>query len=431
MRFAVSVLVIACPCALGLATPTAVMVGTGVAAKHGILVKGGGAALQMASTVSIIVFDKTGTLTLGKPTVTDSVVLGVEKAGPRDAVLVDIGESSESTTVVTAKQEGPMQTEEDVWNLVAYVEGTSVHPLASAATAYASPRAGTGAGRSGVVGDGWTVEEVKEEAGMGLSCRIVKGAEVWMAVVGSRRWVVDVNSCLGGAGGVLAKVDGWQGDGKTVVYVGLREQRDKPRDGKLVCVMAVSDPVRESAKETVAALQGMGIRVVMVTGDQMATAQAVAREVGILKGDVVAGCLPMDKGVKVRELKEDGGVPGKGKVVAFAGDGINDSIALASADVGIALGGGSDIAIESASAVLLRSDLHDIVTLLRLSRTVLRRIYVNMAGAFAYNVIGIPVAAGVLSGYGFVLDPWMAGGAMALSSVTVVTSSLALKLFRA
>ncbi|KAJ3063686.1 ATPase Cu transporting protein 7B [Podochytrium sp. JEL0797] len=159
----------------------------------------------------------------------------------------------------------------------------------------------------------------------------------------------------------------------------------------------------------------------------MATARAVAREVGILEGDVVAGCLPMDKGVKVRELKEV--VGGKGKVVAFAGDGINDSIALASADVGIAFGGGSDIAIESASAVLLRSDLHDIVTLLRLSRTVLLRIYVNMAGAFACNVIGIPVAAGVLSGYGFVLDPWMAGGAMALSSV--VTSSLALKLFRA
>ncbi|KAJ3065736.1 serine/threonine protein kinase Ran1 [Podochytrium sp. JEL0797] len=432
MQFAVAVLVIACPCALGLATPTAVMVGTGVAAKYGILVKGGGAALQMASQVSTIVFDKTGTLTLGKPTVTDSVVLVPNNASsPQDSVSVDMSESSEVTTLAVVKDDGPLRTEEDVWNLVAYVEGTSVHPLASAATAYATPRAGTGAGRTGVVGDGWTVEEVKEEAGMGLSCRVVKGGEVWMAYVGSRRWVVDVNECHDGAGGVLGKVDGWQGDGKTVVYVGLREQREKPRDGKLVCMMAVSDPVRESARETVEALQGMGIRVVMVTGDQMATARAVAREVGILEGDVVAGCLPMDKGVKVRELKEDRGVPGKGKVVAFAGDGINDSIALASADVGIALGGGSDIAIESASAVLLRSDLHDIVTLLKLSRTVLRRIYINMAGAFAYNVIGIPIAAGVLSWSGFVLDPWMAGLAMALSSVTVVTSSLALKLFRA
>ncbi|KAJ3063685.1 hypothetical protein HDU98_000524 [Podochytrium sp. JEL0797] len=193
----------------------------GVAAKYGILVKGGGAALQMASKVSIIVFDKTGTLTLGKPTVTDS------------AVLVWRGKMA-------------LRTEEEVWNLVAYVEGTSVHPLASAATAYASPRAGAQSGRSGVVGDAWTVEEVKEEAGMGLSCRVVKGGEVWMAYVGSRRWVVDVNSCKGKARGVEGK---------------------KHRDGKLVCVMAVLDPVRESARETVAALQGMGIRVVMVTGD--------------------------------------------------------------------------------------------------------------------------------------------------------------------
>ncbi|KAJ3234009.1 hypothetical protein HDU81_001771 [Chytriomyces hyalinus] len=224
----------------------------------------------------------------------------------------------------------------------------------------------------------------------------------------------------------------WETDGKTSVYVGLFETGDGGVKS-IIAALAISDPPRATSFATVAALRGMGIRVLMMTGDQRTTAEAVAKLVGIEAQDVIAGCLPADKGNHVKLVKQELVSHGGFGKVAFAGDGINDSIALAHADVGIALGGGSDIAIESASAVLLRSELSDIVTLVKLSRTVLTRIYFNMGGAFLYNVIGIPVAAGVfyVVGRGFTLAPWIAGLAMALSSVTVVVSSLALKLFRA
>ncbi|KAJ3291094.1 serine/threonine protein kinase Ran1 [Rhizoclosmatium sp. JEL0117] len=435
LNFGIAVLVIACPCALGLATPTAVMVGTGIAAKYGILIKGGGAALQTASTVKTIIFDKTGTLTKGKPTVTDSLITFT--AATIKAVSKKV---STDTFVSSATENYPIVSERDLWSLLAYTESFSSHPLATAAAIYALPRSGDGV-KQGSLGSGWKISSVQEIAGMGISANLESSEAAegvhYEAFVGSRRWVVETNGCVFGSEVVDETVNEWQGEGKTAVFVGMRvidlfwKPVEEEQGGKLLCVLAISDPPREASAGTVKKLQAMGIRVVMMTGDQHATALAVARQVGIASKDVIAGCLPLDKGTKVLEIKEMADKM-KGGKVAFAGDGINDSIALASADVGIALGGGSDIAIESASAVLLRSELSDIVTLLKLSRTVLNRIYLNMGGAFIYNIIGIPIAAGVLyvPADGFMLSPWIAGLAMALSSVTVVVSSLALKLFK-
>ncbi|KAI9338795.1 hypothetical protein BDR26DRAFT_838059 [Obelidium mucronatum] len=459
LNFAIAVLVIACPCALGLATPTAVMVGTGVAAKYGILVKGGGAALQMASAVKTIIFDKTGTLTVGKPTVTDSIVtLG----GADDNFTENKRVNSMTSFDTFANAEGgddgaaPLVTEKELFTLISIMESSSSHPLATAAMNYAIPRSRAKNQSMAVtkpdevissstpVGNGWQVGQVKEVAGMGLEAQLVHPEKSsssfnFKAFIGSKRWVMDTNECIPPTDAefdaVCKKVDLWQSEGKTAVYVGVRQYKGTRSLGgtaRLLCVLAISDPPRTTTFQTVAALKKMGIRVVMMTGDQPATAKAVARMVGIDSENVIAGCMPMDKGNKVLEIKEQQKAVNKKWKVAFAGDGINDSIALANADVGIALGGGSDIAIESASAVLLRSELSDIVILLKLSRTVLRRIYINMGGAFIYNIVGIPIAAGVLyfPANGFMLSPWIAGLAMALSSVTVVLSSLALKLFR-
>ncbi|KAJ3231566.1 ATPase Cu transporting protein 7B [Chytriomyces hyalinus] len=418
LNFAIAVLVIACPCALGLATPTAVMVGTGVAAQHGILVKGGGAALQMASEIKTIIFDKTGTLTLGKPTVTDAFIHTPKNEQP----------SNPSRPLLNSSDE--------IYSLIAYAESSSTHPLAVAATAYATARTGTLP--RGTIGPNWTAGEVREVAGMGLSIDILYTgtdaslqSRTFLAVIGSRRWVEATNHCTFPSEEYNACIQEWERDGKTSVYAGLFETGAGV--GSILGVLAISDPPRVTSFATVAALRGMGVRVLMMTGDQRTTAEAVAKLVGIEAQDVIAGCLPADKGNRVKLVKQELVSHGGSGKVAFAGDGINDSIALANADVGIALGGGSDIAIESASAVLLRSELSDIVTLVKLSRTVLNRIYLNMGGAFLYNVIGIPVAAGAFyfAGNGFMLAPWIAGLAMALSSVTVVVSSLALKLFRA
>ncbi|KAJ3031437.1 UNVERIFIED_CONTAM: serine/threonine protein kinase Ran1 [Siphonaria sp. JEL0065] len=449
LNFAIAVLVIACPCALGLATPTAVMVGTGVAAKYGILVKGGGAALQTASAVKTIIFDKTGTLTIGKPTVTDSIIslvspptsTSAEKKKQRVISMLSYETIQNEDSADNSNE--PLTNEQDLFSLIAITESSSSHPLATAATAYGVPRAHSGL-ENGFVGGGWKVGEVQEVAGMGISTQLVhpdftEGGLNYKAFIGSKRWVVDTNECQAPTEAlyqqVFQKVDLWQSEGKTAVYVGFRAYYgDKPvsESAKLLCVLGISDPPRETTLGTVKALKKMGIRVVMMTGDQPATARAIARLVGIDPENVIAGCMPMDKGTKVLEIKEQLQQQYKGAKIAFAGDGINDSIALANADVGIALGGGSDIAIESASAVLLRSELSDIVILLKLSRVVLNRIYINMGGAFIYNIIGIPIAAGVLyfPADGFMLSPWIAGLAMALSSVTVVVSSLALKLFR-
>ncbi|KAJ3195595.1 ATPase Cu transporting protein 7B, partial [Entophlyctis luteolus] len=402
LNFAISVLVIACPCALGLATPTAVMVGTGVAAKYGILAKGGGIALQTASRIKTIVFDKTGTLTMGKPTVTDCIV-----AEPPRGI--------------------PLNLPGDFYSAVSFVEGFSAHPLAIAAMSYSLERMRKIGSNPSIIGDGaWKIVDVEETAGMGLSARMTtilpvaySSSSVFKIVIGSRKWVVETHNCPDTS--VAKSVENWQNDGKTAVYVGFRVEDDEAKGGILLGVLAISDPPRLTSQETVQKLQHMGIRVIMMTGDQPATAQAVAKLVGIHPEDVIAGCMPEDKGRRVKQIRNEAA----GGKVGFAGDGINDSIALANADVGIAIGGGSDIAIESASVVLLRSELGDIVTLVKLSRTVLNRIYINMGGAFVYNTLGIPIAAGVFFwAGGFVLAPWIAGLAMALSSVGVHGKSI-------
>ncbi|KAJ3218246.1 ATPase Cu transporting protein 7B [Dinochytrium kinnereticum] len=420
MKFAVSVLVIACPCALGLATPTAVMVGTGVAAKYGILIKGGGAALQIGSSVSTIIFDKTGTLTSGKPTVTDSIFLLPGSNDPSSSII---------------------QSEADLLSLISKTESSSTHPLAKAAVDFCKLKLDKAAENCDSL---FEVIDIVETPGMGLAATVVQSElkQARRIFVGSRRWVVEANGCGKSSGGfsiysALERVEAWQQSGSSPVFIGWKDltsgNADRSREGTLLAILGISDPPHKSSLLAVDKLTRMGKRVVLLTGDHRATALAVAASVGISDENVIADCLPADKGYAVEKIMQDVSRRSRrgqkrGPKVAFVGDGINDSIALAKADLGVAMGAGSDVAIESASAVLLRSDPFDIPALLTLSSIVMRRIRWNLLAAFGYNIIGIPVAAGVL--YPFIhirLAPWMAGLAMALSSVCVVISSLALR----
>ncbi|KAI8848768.1 E1-E2 ATPase-domain-containing protein [Chytridium lagenaria] len=420
MKFAVAVLVIACPCALGLATPTAVMVGTGVAAKYGVLIKGGGAALQMGSSVSTIIFDKTGTLTSGEPAVTESLFLLPPTPDPNASFISSDGE---------------------LLSLISKTESSSTHPLAKAAVDFCKARL---AGSAAEVGRLFEVTDIVETPGMGLAATVIRKDvnQSRRVFVGSRRWVIESNRCTKTALDVdlqnsLQKVESWQNSGCSPIFVGWKDPivrtDDHRTEGNLLAVLGVSDPPHKNSFKAVEMLTKMGKRVVLLTGDHRATALAVASTVGILEENVIADCLPADKGFAVENIMREtvqGSHRGRrsGGKVAFVGDGINDSIALAKADLGVAMGAGSDIAIESASAVLLRSDPLDIPALLHLSTVVMRRIRWNLVAAFGYNIVGIPVAAGVL--YPFLhirLAPWMAGLAMALSSVCVVVSSLALR----
>jgi Cu+-exporting ATPase len=366
---AVAVLIIACPCAMGLAVPTAVMVSTGKGAELGVLIKGG-EALQRAGDVRTVVLDKTGTITEGRPTVTD-IVAAAAWAGREDELL----------------------------RLAASVEASSEHPLADAIVRRAkdaglalaeaeSFQSVTGRGATGVV-DGRAV---------------VIGNEALMADYGLR---VDA---LADAAGRLA------GDGKTPVYVDV--------DGELAGVLAVADPIKASSREAIARLHRMGLQVVMLTGDNPRTADAVARQAGVDR--VVAGVQPEGKLAENRRLQESG------QVVAMVGDGINDAPALAQADVGIAIGTGTDVAIEASDVTLMRGDLRGVASAIALSRRTMRTMKQNLFWAFVYNVVGIPIAAGVLyPALGLLLSPILASAAMAFSSVSVVANSLRLRRFRA
>jgi len=348
----VTVLIIACPCAMGLATPTAIMVGTGAGASRGVLIKGG-EALETAHRISTLVLDKTGTITEGKPQVTDVVLLGTRS---REEVLV----------------------------LAAAVESRSEHPLAQSIV-----RAAEGLARE-------SVTEFATKTGEGVS-----------GLVGGKRVRV------GRAPAGLAEASALAARARTPVLVEV--------DGTPVAVLGIADPIRATSKEAIAALRARGIRVVMLTGDRKDVAEEVAREVGIT--DLHAGVLPEDKSAIVGQLVDE-----KSGVVAMVGDGINDAPALARADVGIAMGGGTDIAIEAADVTLMRSDLRSVVDAIDLSRATMRTIRQNLFWAFAYNVIGIPIAAGALwPAFHVQLSPIFASAAMALSSVTVVTNSLRLR----
>jgi Cu+-exporting ATPase len=368
---AVAVLIIACPCAMGLAVPTAVMVSTGRGAEAGVLIKGG-EALQRAGAVTVVVLDKTGTVTEGRPTVTELV-----PAPGAPGVVADEGE---------------------LLRLVASVEAMSEHPLADAVVGYARER--------GIALD--TADGFRSVTGRGV-----------VGVVGGRAVSVG-NALLMGDDGVDAsplrgEAERLAEQGRTPMYAAV--------DGVLAGLIAVADPVRETSRAAIRRLHAMGLEVVMLTGDNARTAHAVAREAGIRT--VVAEVLPEGKVAEVRRLQA------AGKVVAMVGDGINDAPALAQADVGIAIGTGADIAMEAADVTLMRGDLHGVATAITLSRKTMRTMKQNLFWAFVYNVVGIPVAAGVLyPAFGILLSPVLASAAMAFSSVSVVGNSLRLRAAR-
>ncbi len=366
----IAVLIIACPCALGLATPTSIMVGTGKGAENGILIRGA-EALETAHKINAIVFDKTGTLTKGKPEVTDIIAVSSQQSA---------------------------DSEKDILQLAASAEKGSEHPLGEA-----------------------IVNKAKER-GIGL-----KDPEDFQAVPGHgiKARFDGKNICLGNAnfmndesiniGGLAIKAEQLSGEGKTSMFVAL--------DGKVIGIIAVADTLKENSIDAVKALHKLGIEVVMITGDNKRTAEAIARKAGIDR--VLAEVLPEDKANNIRKLQEEG------KTVAMVGDGINDAPALAQADVGIAIGTGTDVAIEASDITLISGDLTGVVASIALSKATIRNIKQNLFWAFAYNTILIPVAAGVLFPFlGILLNPMLAAAAMGLSSVTVVTNALRLRGFK-
>ncbi|KAI8909561.1 hypothetical protein EDD86DRAFT_190574 [Gorgonomyces haynaldii] len=382
----IAVLVIACPCALGLATPTAVMVGTGVAAKYGILVKGGGSALEKTHFMKRICFDKTGTLTEGKPTTTDCLFFDQMLPGNLTA--------------------------SEFYNIVYEMENSSDHPIARAISLYCRDK------RVNLTVQ-YNLGEVKEIPGKGMQCDIVLAdGKTYQMLIGNVRWMIEH-----GIPTLEQKHTGtlWQSLGKTTVYIGLKGER-----GYLLGMIGVADQIRPEARQVVKKLEERGIKVWMITGDNDMTARAVAQQVGIPPNQIKSQVLPHEKAREIQKLQEE--CLSTGGTVAMVGDGINDAVALAQSDVGIAIGAGTDVAIESAQIVLVKSDLTDILLLHRIATSTFHRIRLNFLWAFGYNIIGIPLAAGLF--YPYDLDPWMAGLAMALSSVSVVLSSLALKFFR-
>jgi Cu+-exporting ATPase len=367
---AVAVLIIACPCAMGLAVPTAVMVATGKGAELGILIKGG-EALQRAHEITTVVLDKTGTITEGKPAVTDVVVA----------------------------LDGPVADRDTLLALVASLEQRSEHPLAAAVVRYARARSLS------------LVEADRFEARAGLGARAwVGGSEVMAGNAALMREIgVDVSP-------LTAAADHFAEEGKTVLYVSVGK--------RAAGMIAVADTIRATSREGVGAINSMGIDMVMLTGDSDRAARAIAAQAGIER--VVSEVLPEAKAAEVKRLQ------GAGRVVAMVGDGINDAPALAQADVGIAIGSGTDIAMEASDITLMRGDLRGVAQAIALSRRTMRITRQNLFWAFIYNVIGIPVAAGALYPLlGVQLSPVIASAAMALSSVSVVSNSLRLRRFAA
>ncbi|MEG3938516.1 MULTISPECIES: heavy metal translocating P-type ATPase [unclassified Microcoleus] len=365
----VEVLIIACPCALGLATPTAVMVGTGKGAKNGILIKGA-ESLELAHKIQVIVLDKTGTLTEGKPTVTDFVTIkGTENSN-----------------------------ELKLLQLAASVERNSEHPVGEAVVRYAQSQEV----------DLTDVKDFEAIAGSGVR-GVVGGKPI---ALGTLRWMQELG-CDTEYLELRAKA--LEGDSKTVVWMAS--------EGKIEAILGIADALKPSSAQAVKALQKLGLEVAMLTGDNRATAESIARSVGITR--VFAEVRPDQKAAKIQALQ------GEGKIVAMVGDGINDAPALAASDVGIAIGTGTDIAIAASDITLISGDLQGIITAIQLSRATMRNIRENLFFAFIYNIAGIPIAAGVLYPiFGWLLSPILAGAAMAFSSVSVLTNALRLRNFK-
>uniref|UniRef100_A0A670YIF9 Copper-transporting ATPase 2 n=1 Tax=Pseudonaja textilis TaxID=8673 RepID=A0A670YIF9_PSETE len=398
LRFAfqtsITVLCIACPCSLGLATPTAVMVGTGVAAQNGILIKGG-KPLEMAHKVKTVMFDKTGTLTYGVPRVMRVLLLGdTEATLPLKKFLV----------------------------LVGTAEASSEHPLGMAVTRYCKEELGRE-----ILG---YCKDFQTVPGCGISCNVssietllgdeidsaflyMTGAAISHSVlIGNREWMR--RNGLHISSDIHEAMRDHEMKGHTAILVAI--------NGALCGMMAIADTVKPEAVLAMHILQNMGVDVVLITGDNRKTAKAIATQVGIRK--VYAEVLPSHKVAKVQELQTSG------RTVAMVGDGVNDSPALAQADVGIAIGTGTDVAIEAADVVLIHNNLLDVVASIHLSRKTVRRIQINLILALIYNLIGIPIAAGVFMPLGLVLQPWMGSAAMAASSISVLLSSLQLKCYK-
>jgi Cu+-exporting ATPase len=362
----IAVLVIACPCALGLATPTAIMVGTGKGAENGVLIKGG-EALETTHSIKTIVFDKTGTITEGKPVVTDIITNGI--------------------------------LEDEILILAASSEKGSEHPLGEAIVKEANDK-------------NLELKEIQQFnaiPGHGIEVKI----EEKNILLGNKKLMIEKNIDIA----MLSdESDRLAAEGKTPMYVAV--------DNTLSGIVAVADTVKPSSKKAIEALHNMGIKVAMITGDNKKTADAIAKQVGI--DIVLAEVLPEDKANEVKKLQ------GENMKVAMVGDGINDAPALAQSDVGIAIGSGTDVAIESADIVLMKSDLMDVITAIKLSKATIKNIKQNLFWAFGYNVLGIPVAMGILHVFGGpLLNPMIAAAAMSLSSVSVLTNALRLKNFKA
>jgi P-type Cu+ transporter len=364
----VGVLIIACPCALGLATPTSIMVGTGKGAEYGILIKGA-ESLELAHKIDIIVLDKTGTITQGKPTVTDFMTVSGTANGNELKLL----------------------------QLAGSIERNSEHPLADAIVRYAQTQ--------GVE----LVTATNFEAIAGSGVRGI--VDNHLVQIGTQLWMSE----LGIENRTLERPQQWEYLGRTVIYIAI--------DGKIAGAMGIVDAVKPTSIRAIQALQKLGLEVVMLTGDNRRTAETIAREVGI--NNVRAEVRPDRKAAIVKEFQRDG------KIVAMVGDGINDAPALAQADVGIAIGTGTDVAIAASDITLISGDLSGVVTAIQLSQATMLNIRQNLFFAFIYNIAGIPIAAGILFPFfGWLLNPIIAGGAMAFSSVSVLTNALQLRNFK-
>lgn len=401
MKLCISVIVFACPCALGLSTPTAVMVGTGVGAENGILVKGG-VALETATKITKIVLDKTGTLTMGR---------------------MSVAASSQGSLWSTSEWRVRRW-----WNLVGIAEQGSEHPIGKAIANGARAELG--------LSPDYTIEgkvsDFKAVVGRGISAQVElsdkNGAKQFHVVIGNAAFLEQHDVSVSKEALIEASGDGIKASkskkssptesaGRTYVFVAI--------NGAYAGYVSLSDELKKDARYTIDALRRMGIKIAMVTGDQRSTALQVAKEVGIESNQVWAGVSPDEKQAIIATMQSEG------EIVAMVGDGINDSPALATADVGIAMASGTDVAMEAADIVLMRpQSLLDIPAALHLAGTIFGRIKLNLIWACGYNVIGMPFAMGFFLPFGLHLHPMAAGAAMAASSVSVVTSSLLLKFWK-
>jgi len=382
LKLAIAVLVIACPCALGLATPTAILVGSGIGAERGLLIRGGD-VLERVHQLDTVVFDKTGTLTTGHLTLTDYLPI-FENSDLHLTSEINVSNRQDACSTSVNPQ---------LLQIAAAVERGSCHPIAAAILLEAEKQALPLL----------AAEDFYTEPGLGVSA-LVEGRRVF---AGNAEWMTQQ--------GVAIATQLWGSfQGKTAVYVAC--------EGVLLGVIGLKDTLRPDAKATVERLRGMGLRVMMLTGDRPEAAEAIANQLDLPTTDVLAQVRPFEKARAIAALQA------QGRKVAMVGDGINDAPALAQADVGVGLHGGTDVAVETAQIVLMRNALMDVVEAIELSRATFNKIRQNLFWAFGYNTLGIPVAAGfLLPATGILLSPAAAGAFMAFSSVSVVTNSLLLR----